>query len=168
MRKKIILFLFLLFLFLDNRNAFSYEESDEVTIKGLDLSGKTITEGQQSSKISSVKSNMHTFQTILETYSVDWAGVYPKTSKELKKVATSSNYPYWKDFKNPFTRTARNSFVDFSIYIKQKNKSKYKGYVIYEAILKSTPITSYKIYGTDENGEIIKDSTGNVLYLTNN
>ena len=34
---------------------------------------------QDRAKISSVKANMHTVQTMLETYGVDWGGTYPTT-----------------------------------------------------------------------------------------
>lgn len=52
------------------------------------------------SKTSSIKANMHTFQTALETYAVDH-GIYPESMKKLEKVAKAGNY--WKEPKNPFT-----------------------------------------------------------------
>ncbi len=54
---------------------------------------------QDRSKTSSIRANMHTFQTTLETYAVDWGGVYPRNAKALAKESTEGNY--WKDFKNP-------------------------------------------------------------------
>lgn len=54
-------------------------------------------------KLASVKVNMNIFQTMLETYSVDSNGNYPKNVEELEKIANKGEYKYWKDLKNPFT-----------------------------------------------------------------
>ncbi|MFN4149396.1 MAG: hypothetical protein ACK4IX_00490, partial [Candidatus Sericytochromatia bacterium] len=40
----------------------------------------------------SVKVNMYTLQTILETYAVDWGGLYPQNLNELKKEAIKKEY----------------------------------------------------------------------------
>ena len=60
---------------------------------------------QDRAKISSVKANMHTFQTIVETYGVDFGGVYPDTAANLKveAIIDTSTSAYWKEFNNPFT-----------------------------------------------------------------
>src|ERR1051325_577569 len=61
---------------------------------------------QDRAKLSSVKANMHTFQTIAETYAVDWGGVYAGAVATLQNEASSKSY--WKVFKNPFTATTDN------------------------------------------------------------
>ena len=80
---------------------------------------------QDRAKLASVKSNMHTFQTILETYSVDSNGYYPKNVEDLIKTATKGNNTYWKDFKNPYTREKGKgkSYDDFSKVTKKFKKS---------------------------------------------
>ena len=59
---------------------------------------------QDRAKSSSIKANMHTFQTALETYAVDWGGRYPQNVQELFKEST--RYKYWKDFQNPIDATS--------------------------------------------------------------
>lgn len=48
-----------------------------------------------------VVANMHIYQIMLETYSVDWGGVYPDTVEQLLKEATAWNY--YKAFANPYS-----------------------------------------------------------------
>lgn len=55
---------------------------------------------QDRAKISSVKSNLHTVQTMLETYSVDWSGQYPPNTAMLDQEAKAKKYN--KELKNPF------------------------------------------------------------------
>lgn len=52
-------------------------------------------------KISSAYANMHTLQTMLETYSANWNGYYPPDLKTLQQEALQ--YDGWKDFTNPYT-----------------------------------------------------------------
>ena len=49
-----------------------------------------------------VKANMHTFQTMVETYAVDWGGVYPANLSELLREAQAKRYE--KSFSNPYTK----------------------------------------------------------------
>lgn len=67
---------------------------------------------QDRAKISSVKANMHTYQTMTETYGVDFGGVYPDNvaalSTEANKAGATS--AYWKDFNNPFTNKTGDGF----------------------------------------------------------
>ncbi|MFN8673287.1 MAG: hypothetical protein U0457_14545 [Candidatus Sericytochromatia bacterium] len=118
------------------------------------------------SKIASVKSNMHTFQTIVETYSVDYSGVYAKNVEDLNKAATTASNPYWKDFINPFTgQTGQGkSFDNISNIAYGKCIT---GAVYYDPII-TKPITKYFLYGCDKNGSFIKDAGGNSLTLSNN
>ncbi len=52
--------------------------------------------------ISSVKVNMYTFQTMLETYALENKGRYPDSSLKLSTVAKKKNY--WKNFRNPYKK----------------------------------------------------------------
>ena len=136
-------------------------------------------------KISSLKANMHTFQTILETYAVDH-GEYPKNIQELKQAAFEGDY--WKEFKNPFTSQNgyNKSYGDLShIKINQSTQRlespeydylfglrvvrteitiEYpkKGIVLYEFISSKT----YRIYGTKADGLLITDRN-NIFFLSN-
>lgn len=125
---------------------------------------------------SSLESNMHSIQMELETHAVDWGGLYPEKAEELQKEAKSKSY--WKDIKNPFTQmlgVGKNGAVmDYKMYKNYKTHPSLKGLVLYESIdskfdkvEKKSFCTQYKIYGTDENGELLKDKDGKVFYLTN-
>ncbi|MEZ0374867.1 MAG: DUF3352 domain-containing protein [Candidatus Sericytochromatia bacterium] len=52
----------------------------------------------------SVRANMHTLQTMVETYGVDHEGLYPHSLAELEKAARNSSYNYWKTLSNPLDR----------------------------------------------------------------
>lgn len=105
---------------------------------------------QDRAKVSSVKANMHTFQTALETYAVDWGGVYPATSAELKTAGTANNY--WKEFKNPFTNASdAGSYTD--------GASPGEGIVSYSR----ENTTLYYIYGGKKGGGPIQDRGANFV-----
>jgi hypothetical protein len=141
---------------------------------------KNFTEAQTRAKVSSVKANMHTIQTLVETHAVDWTGLYPNNIEDLKKEAQkpSVSGAYWKDLKNPMTEKTGlgkgGSIINYSSYISHKaDLSTLKGMVIYQPLKckvnkssKKTLCESYKIYGTDEKGLKIKDK-GKDFYLTN-
>lgn len=140
----------------------------------------SVTKGFNTTKtnaqISSVKANMHTTQVLVETHGVDWVGLYPNTVKEL--VNESNKNDYSKDFKNPITLKSgigkAGSLIDYNTYINQKtNLSLLKGMVIYQPLkckynksAKRTLCESYKIYGSDDKGLLIKEK-GQNFYLTN-
>jgi len=62
---------------------------------------------QDRAKLSSVKANMHTIQTCVETYGVDFGGNYPDwvngSGAGLYVEANKPGKVYWKEFKNPFS-----------------------------------------------------------------
>lgn len=130
-------------------------------------------------KASSVKANMHTFQTILETYFVDASGNYPKNVEELYKFANSGKTPYWKDFKNPYKGTTGKgiSFDNFSEINKKFywNKLTHKfelipkvGIVYYAHVFTNGIYSKYFIYGTEKNGEVFFDSQTNEPFTLSN
>lgn len=130
---------------------------------------------QDRAKISSVKANMHTVQTMLETYGVDWGGVYPTTvgtatTGLIGQSLTSSN-PYFKDFANPFTSksmgasgaTPGNSVYDLA---NTTTAAANAGLVGYDDVAVNSVVGKYFVYGNDKVGAIIKDK-GQFFTLTN-
>ena len=117
-------------------------------------------------QVASIKANMHTLQTTVETYGVDWAGLYPSTLTELKKEAAARGY--WKEFKNPVTSKTgigqSGNMIDFSKYNTLKsNPESLKGLVVYQSskckldkAAKRNLCESYNIYGLDEKGKLIQ------------
>lgn len=125
------------------------------------------------SKLSSVKANMHTFQTMLETYAVDSGGVYPSSIQELKTEAQKKQY--WKTMSNPCTSKTDTEHTvaaaesaqflhsrdlwGFRFELKPGN---YRCTVLYRFV---SPIR-YEITGTDLGGGLIIDK-GKPLILSN-
>lgn len=52
-------------------------------------------------KESTVKANMYTLQTMVETYYLDH-GIYPNSVGELTQAAQKEPHPYWKPLRNPY------------------------------------------------------------------
>lgn len=149
------------------------------TLGGLriDKNNFILEEPKNSPLIEELKKNMDIFRTIVETRSVSFSGTYAETSEKLKKEAEKIQYPYWKDFMNPFTSKIglgkNGSVMDFNEYKNYTPSPSLKGLVIYEVSgYKSLKCVNdcvyYKIYGTDEKGELIKDYNGKIFYLSNN
>lgn len=128
--------------------------------------------------ITQTKANMHTFQTIVETYAVEYQGIYASNIENLKQDAINKNY--WLEITNPYKYVQ--DFIPPVMNLSDYNqallnnsyngyyvvKSSLKGILIYEPINNSGFITSYYIYGTDQNGDFIKDNNNSVLKLSNN
>ena len=113
---------------------------------------------QDRAKISSVKANMHTVQTMLETYGVDWGGTYPGTAAILATEANTASNPYWKNFVNPFssgTATAAlpgPALIDYAAAaVGNAGKTGYD----------AASTTKYYLYGYDKVGNFIKDKGSN-------
>ena len=116
----------------------------------------------QRANISSLKANMHTLQTIVETYGVDWGGYYPESIENLKTHAEDSSQatsPYWKDFKNPETnQTGLKQSVDN--YSGLKRDGAQVGQVFYEPrnpqkdAEGETVYTAYVIYAYGADGQL--------------
>ena len=141
-----------------------YAKWDNTTI--IDSYG----EATAKAKISSVKANMHTLQTMVETYAVDFGGKYPRNITELKNEAQKLSY--WKDLANPFTKNTGigkdGSLLDYGVYQSYKPHPEFKGLVIYQPIWKGKEggYVNYKIYGCSADGTLIQDK-GTVFLLTN-
>ncbi len=132
-----------------------------------------------------LKSNMHTLQTVAETYAVDWGGVYPSSVETLKNEASSKNY--WRVFKNPFSFTNQVTLnlpvsMNKADYEQAKLTLNYKGIILSDmSQLKGivlyqgsniNPFISYSIYGVNINGDYLKvddrDTSSQIYFLTNN
>lgn len=98
----------------------------------------------------SVPASMHVFQTMIETYAVDWGGVYPNSVAELRAEATAGTAPYWKELKNPLTGETGEgkAYLDFSNF--EAGDPGQKGLVLYKHFPDDQ--TRYEIVGVDEEG----------------
>lgn len=120
---------------------------------------------QDRAKISSVKANMHTFQTIVETYGVDYGGVYPDDVSTLYTAAndtTQGTSAYWKDFSNPFTSTSG----DGQSYQDAGGDADATAIGMVEYSTDTTSNAQYWIYGGGKTVGSVKDK-GNNFILTN-
>lgn len=137
------------------------------------------------SMLSALKANMNIVQSALETYAVDWGGIYPSNTSELIQEAKSKNY--WKTITNSLTGDKYDSVIDYSDYINAKNNliykgnpiesiSELKGKVVVSTEMQGGDITRYYIYGVDLFGEFLtnnyvypnSNSPTQIFYLTNN
>lgn len=150
----------------------------DVDMPKLDFSKLGDGNATATAQVSSVKANMHTVQTLAETYAVDWGGTYPKDLTLMQKEAIKGHY--WKELTNPFTHKMglahktnhlQGSIMDYNTYKNFKPHPKFAGMALYEAVIikhySTRDFTSYRIYGCDEKGELIKGKDGKVFYLTN-
>lgn len=117
-------------------------------------------------KLSSVKANMHTLQTIVETYAVDYGGVYPSNLSALRYEAKRPGREYWKEFTNPLTGKSGAHLSYDDLPALSKADKALAGQVIYAPVPSCGPITRYYIYGLDREGERIQDK-GQALTLSN-
>lgn len=137
---------------------------------------------QDRAKVASVKSNMHTFQTMLETYSVDWGGVYagdtaaPGTGGATFLVTEATTKNYFKSFKNPFTAKegSGNAYMPNAPTAPVTATSAAginAGAVSYNPIVNGSAgaltITKYFLYGGDKTTDMAILDKGQAFYLTN-
>lgn len=106
-----------------------------------------------------VPANMHTIQTMVETYAVDHQGIYPANFQILKQEASQTGKGYWKTFENPLTgySGSGHSFTD-------EGQNTQPGIVTYQP--QGVPPKRYKIFGYDKNNQRILRH-GQEYYLTN-
>ncbi len=135
------------------------------------------------SPASSTKANMFTLQTTLETYGVDWGGMYPATLSELHQAATTASNPYWKDAIRPGSQVDKqaSAFADFEAQTQAEEvrrrdpytewlgirfytyaKARSRFLVLYQ----SESPTRFFIYGLNGDGQILTDK-GEPLVLSN-
>ena len=115
-------------------------------------------QSERGSRPVSIKSNMHTLQTLLETYAVDWGGEFPVDLKALETEAKMAKNPYWKEISDPNGKSplllpgepVRPFGLEYQPIIQAKTKQ----------------IMGYWIYGYDKTGKRLKQN-GMFFALTN-
>ena len=127
--------------------------------------------GEPRAKLSSVKANAHTFQTVLETYAVDYGGHYDEF--QIVKLEAEKK-GYWKDFKNPFDYKAKaiidlqNSITINELTGRVELQNFNAGTVLYDSVIENNFVAKYYLYGVSkEDNKLIVDK-GQVFYLSNN
>lgn len=115
--------------------------------------------------INAVKANMHTLETMLETYASDWHGIYPESLQTLEREAKQNKNPYWREMVNPFTGQlgSENSFMNENNL--PQDGFERQGMVSFE-VPADRFYRQYFIYGYDKIGGKIKDK-GQIFVLTN-
>ncbi len=119
---------------------------------------------QDRAKLSSVKANMHTVQTVAETYAVDWGGTYPNLVSVLRTEAIAKKY--WKFFRNPFT-SAVDIGADVTALVTTTTIPGISAGSVgwYNS---STNTSAYSIYGSEKTTGKPLLNKGAVFILTNN
>ncbi|MGE3726215.1 MAG: type II secretion system protein [Candidatus Sericytochromatia bacterium] len=140
---------------------------------------------QDRAKVSSVKANMHVFQTMIETYGVDWGGQYPNSYTSIQTEAVAGDYD--KTYNNPFSGSAVSlqnnsncqrlaevvsggagtpaSNTDTSVF-GGPGGALCLGQVIYRRTVPASNYGRYAIYGLNKTAAWIHDK-GRVFSLTN-
>ena len=136
---------------------------------------------QDRAKVSSVKANMHTFQTGVETYAVDWSGVYPANTAEFRNEGRQTTKGYWKELKNPFSAAVGQSAtgayntlpgvaaggnVALLSLVAANMAEGVTGYAALRSATGSTD-TSYAIYGAGKNSAPVTDKGSSIFFLSN-
>ena len=124
---------------------------------------------QDRAKLSSVKANMHTVQTMAETYAVDWGGLYAEDYPTLETEAGPSNGNYLKSFNNPFTNaTGAGSVGDGAgnLFAATPTSTAGSGIVVYD--VNDPDFTSYRIGGIGKTAATLIEDKGAVFLLSNN
>ena len=122
---------------------------------------------QDRAKLSSVKANAHTLQTILETYAVDWGGQYGSNLANNQSEATAKSY--WKNYKNPFDSNAVANEDENAAVINATTgigTTLTAGAVILN-LGTTTPYTKYFLYGGSKTANTAIVDKGTVFYLSN-
>lgn len=114
----------------------------------------------------SVRNNMYTLQTMVETYAVDWGGEYAADLNKLYQEATVNGRDYWKDIRNPVTGKSglgpEGAMMEFSKY--QPGNPAFRGMVLYQS---DKSRVRYQIFGVDELGNLLEDKGNKPFVLTN-
>jgi hypothetical protein len=125
-------------------------------------SGKTVEKVQDAErKKRSLASAMLTLQLYLETYSVDWGGVYPANLDELFKEGNERDY--FKGLSNPYTHTRWGYGNESGYGVVEMDGECRPGVVKYKPIKTEYAITRYEISGCEESGKLKKHGSDYIL-----
>lgn len=132
---------------------------------------------QDRAKLSSVKANMHTVQTMLETYAVDWGGIYAHGATAAAAVTAltteATNKSYSKDFKNPFVATATalagvpGTVTASGATAGALSTAGTAGATYYDPTNVTVTVTKYYLYGGEKDPAKVIVDKGQAFYLTN-
>ena len=122
----------------------------------------------------SVKTNMHIFQLMVETYAGHWNGDYPDSLARLEADAKAAPEPYWRELHNPYPRTGKGRLLFFEYRTQsvlggpaqtllEANQAPAPGRVKYKV---SPDRHKYWIYGFNQNAQLLIDK-GQPFTLTN-
>ncbi|MGV3525054.1 MAG: hypothetical protein ACO1RX_12560 [Candidatus Sericytochromatia bacterium] len=123
-------------------------------------------------KNSTVIANMHSLQTMVETYALDWDGQYPASLAALATDARQDLNAYWVEIHNPFPLRQRLGPWEFNLGDGGRERALTEGrpqagavdyYPLPDA---QGRITAYRIYGYDRTGKWLQDGE-QVLVLSN-
>lgn len=126
------------------------------------------------SKLSSVRANMHTMQTMVETYYVDHQR-YPANLQVLKKAAIAGKY--WKQFSNPLYQTeaaylnAEPDWDPFNVpethwlFVRVPVSRDCRGAAMYRLMDAPQPAQKYRIFGCDRQGWVLLGGNGQPFIL---
>lgn len=129
---------------------------------------------RERAKISSLRQNMHTMQTMVETYYVDHQR-YPANLQALKKAAIAGKY--WKQLENPFYPTEAaylNAEPDWDplnvptthwLFVRVPVSRDCRGAVLYSLMDAPQPAQKYRIFGCDRQGWVLPQFHGQPLVL---
>lgn len=120
---------------------------------------------QDRAKTAAVKANMHTFQTVLESYAIDWGGVYAPNVNGLKIAGSEPGREFWQEFANPYSALTGEGKAYGDADVLPAPEGANAGLVLYNPAAPG-PVFGYFIYGLDKVGSPIQDK-GTVYYLTN-
>ncbi|HEY9839807.1 MAG: hypothetical protein ACAI44_06975 [Candidatus Sericytochromatia bacterium] len=164
-------------------------------IFGADQSGDLLTIMGNIKPVYTVKANMFSLQTLLETYAVDHQGLYPPDVETLYRDASGSKGTYWKRVVNPFqeppispeeapyilslTNLEGSEQTDSATpswsmslghwlmnYKAYQPGSKASGLVLYEPVTEAGKLKNYRIYGADKDGQLLQDN-GKAFVMSN-
>lgn len=159
----------------DMANSDSENIQSESTVSpettSYDTSSDTATSEDNQTFVKELKANMHTLQTMVETYAVDWGGCYPKNLTALKQEATIPGKEYWKEIVNPITGKSGlgKSIIDTDL-IKNNEVTNFLWSVVYTAAASSDdyscPIV-YEINGFGQKSDEFYKENGKEVALSN-
>ena len=114
---------------------------------------------------SEIIANMHTLQTFVETYAVDWNAQFPADLQALEVEASQPGRAYWKTLTNPVTLGT--SFEQVYLSHTPQPAAGDSGKLIYLPLADGQGKNlSYRIYGVDHRGRLLSKN-GNILVLSN-
>ncbi|MEZ0373834.1 MAG: ankyrin repeat domain-containing protein [Candidatus Sericytochromatia bacterium] len=113
-------------------------------------------------RLASLKANMRTLQTVVETYAVDHDGLFAPDLRTLYSEA--SKLKYWPELTNPLTgKTGLTETV--ADFVAQPGPQ-HQGQVFYKPLLKDGKRVSYELYGVDHRGQWVTGWKNKPLILS--